>query len=74
MSLFPARNLDPLLPREEIIEKMIHHADLILPRPWNSSGKGVFGELRVWEGASSREGELRMMRRTELVRKRESVN
>jgi len=37
-----------------------------------SSGKGVFGELRVWEGASSGEGELRMMRRTELVRKRES--
>jgi len=36
-----------------------------------SSGKGVFGELRVSEGASSREGELRMMRRTELVRKRE---
>jgi len=36
-----------------------------------SSGKGVFGELRVWEGASSGEGELRMMRRTELVRKRE---
>ena len=35
MSLFPARNLDPLLPREEIIEKMIHHANLILPRPWN---------------------------------------
>ena len=27
--------------------------------------------MRVSEGASSREGELRMMRRTELVRKRE---
>ena len=71
MSLFPSRNLDPLLPREEIIEQMIRHADLILPRPWNQVEKGGFGELMIWEGASSGEGELRMMRRTELVRKRE---
>ena len=35
MSLFPARNLDPLLPREEIVKRVTHHADLILPWTWN---------------------------------------
>ena len=50
MSLFPARNLDPLLPREEIVEKMIHHANLILPRPWNQVERVYLGSWGFRKG------------------------
>ena len=60
MSPFHAKNLNPLLPREGIAKKKLHHADLILPRPWNQVEREDLG-LRDWvrgegEGARARAG------------------
>jgi len=44
MSPFPVKNLNPLLPKDGIKEKMIPHADLILPRPWNPMERKDLGE------------------------------
>ena len=41
------KNLNLLLPRGGIEEKMIPHTDLILPRPWNPSESKDLGS-RVW--------------------------
>ena len=35
MSSFVHKNLNPGHPREEIVGRVIHHADLILPWTWN---------------------------------------
>ena len=41
MSPFHVKNLNLLLPKDGIEEKMIPHADLILPRPWNPMERKV---------------------------------
>ena len=35
MSFFVHKNLNPGHPREEIVERVTHHADLILSWTWN---------------------------------------
>ena len=47
VSVSPAKNLDPPLPREGIVEKKLPHAGLILPWPWNQVEREDLG-LRVW--------------------------
>ena len=44
MSPFHVKNLNLLLPKDGIEEEMIPHADLILPRPWESNGEEGFGD------------------------------
>ena len=59
------KNLNLLLPKDGIEEKMIPHADLILPRPWNPMERNDLGS-RVWlrgEGEGAREGEPRELGR-----------
>ena len=41
------KNLNLLLPKDGIKEKMTPHADLILPRPWNPMERKDLGS-RVW--------------------------
>ena len=58
MSVSLAKNLDPPLPREGIVEKKLPHAGLILPWPWNQMEREDL-RLRVWvrgegEGARAR--------------------
>ena len=46
MSSFVHKNLNPVHPREEIVERVTHHTDLILPWTWNqveSVDLGRFG-------------------------------
>ena len=65
MSTFHVKNLNLLLPKDGIEEKMIPHTDLILPRPWNPMERKDLGS-RVWvrgEGERAREGELRELGR-----------
>ena len=60
MSTFHVKNLNLMLPKDGIEEKMIPHTDLILPRPWNPMERKDLGS-RVWvrgEGERAREGEL----------------
>ena len=48
------KNLNLLLPKDGIEEKMTPHADLILPRPWiNWKGRGL--DSRVWVRGRTRE-------------------
>ena len=47
MSTFHVKNLNLLLPKDGIEEKMIPHADLVLPRPWNPMERKDLGS-RVW--------------------------
>ena len=54
MSPFPVKNLNLLLPKDGIKEKMIPHADLILPRPWNPMERKDLGS-RVWVRGNERE-------------------
>ena len=54
VSVSPAKNLDPPLPKEGIVEKKLPHAGLILPWPWNQVEREDLG-LRVWVRG---EGEL----------------
>ena len=54
------KNLNPGHPGEEIVGRVIHHANLILPWPWNQVEREDLG-LRVWvrgeeEGARARAG------------------
>ena len=74
MSTFHVKNLNLLLPKDGIEEKMIPHTDLILPRPWNPLERKDLGS-RVWvrkgEGESSSSGSTRWGGK-ELVRERES--
>ena len=60
VSVSPAKNLDPPLPREGIVEKKLPHVGLILPWSWNQVEREDLG-LRVWvrgegEGARARAG------------------
>ena len=52
MSSFVHKNLNPGHPREEIVGRVIHHADLILPWTWNQVER-VDWWIWAW-----REGEL----------------
>jgi len=45
VSSFVHKNLNPGHPREEIVERVTHHADLILPWTWNQVERGDLG----WE-------------------------
>ena len=47
MSTFHVKNLNLLLPKDGIEEKMIPHTDLILSRPWNPMERKDLGS-RVW--------------------------
>ena len=58
--------MDPLLPREGIAEKMIHHADRSFPKPWNG-----FGVRDFWERETRGERELGVVGMRELVKERE---
>ena len=49
------KNLNPGHPREEIVERVTHHADLIIKLDLESSGKGGFGKVWVWVRGSSGE-------------------
>ena len=55
MSPFHAKNLNPLLPKEGIAKKMLPHADLILPRPWNQMEMMDWG-FRALGWGRAREG------------------
>jgi len=48
--------LDPLLPREGIAEKMIHHADRSFPKPWNGFGVRDFWEREFGRGKPGERG------------------
>ena len=54
MSPFHEKNLNLLLPKDGIEVKMIPHADLILPRPWNPMERKDLGS-RVWVRGNERE-------------------
>ena len=74
MSTFHVKNLNLLLPKDGIEEKMIPHTDLILPRPWNPMERKDLGS-RVWgEGRRKREPELGLVTGSvrERVERRES--
>ena len=65
MSPFHVKNLNLLLPKDGIEEKMIPHTDLILSRPWNPMERKDLG-IRIGvrgEGERAREGELRELGR-----------
>ena len=47
MSPFHVKNLNLLLPKDGIEEKMIPHTDLIFSRPWNPMERKDLGS-RVW--------------------------
>jgi len=73
MNPFHAKNLNPLLPREGIVEKKLPHAGLILPWPRNQVEREDL-ELRVCVRGRAQEGELRELgRMSELLGVRESV-
>ena len=74
MSPFPVKNLNLLLPKDGIKEKMIPHADLILSRPWNPMERKNLGS-RVWvrvRGGARAQAELGTGRVRERVGRRES--
>ena len=55
------KNLNPDHPREEIVKRVTHHTDLILPWPWESKEREDLGSLGLGvrgEGEGAREGEL----------------
>ena len=61
MSPFHAKNLNPLLPKEGIMENKLPHAGLILPWPCESKEREDLGSLGLGvrgEGEEAREGEL----------------
>ena len=73
MSSFVHKNLNSGHPREEIVERVTHHADLILPWTWNQVERV---DWRIWglEGGRARKGqaEHRVVRMSELLGERES--
>ena len=70
MSSFVHKNLNPGHPREEIVGRVIHHADLILPWTWNQVERVDLG----LERGRARGGSVRELREVgELMRKREWV-
>jgi len=63
--------LNPGHPREEIVRRVIHHADLIFPWTWNQVEKGGLVDLGLERGRA-RGGSVRELREVgELMRKRE---
>ena len=64
------KNLNPGHPREEIVGRVIHHADLILPWTWNQV------DWRIWglAGGRARKGraEHGVVRMSELLGERKS--
>ena len=72
MSSFVHKNLNIGHPREEIVERVTHHADLILPWTWNQVERV---DWRIWglEGGRARKGraEHRVVRMSELLGERE---
>ena len=60
--------MNPGHPREEIVGRVIHHADLILPWTWNQVERVDLG----LERGRARGGSVRELREVgELMRKRE---
>ena len=61
VSVSPAKNLDPQLPREGITKRKLPHAGSILPWPWESKEREDLGSLGLGvrgegEGARARVG------------------
>ena len=70
MSSFVHKNLNPGHPGEEIVGRVIHHADLILPWTWNQVER-VDWWIWAWR-ERARGGSVRELREVgELMRKRE---
>ena len=68
MSSFVHKNLNPSHPREKIVGRVIHHADLILTWTWNQVERVDLG----LERGRARGGSVRELREVgELMRKRE---
>ena len=53
MTFFPAKNLDPQLPREGITKRKLSHARFDPSLALGIKGKGGFGEFRAWGGMNS---------------------
>ena len=72
MSSFVHKNLNPGHPGEEIVERVTHHADLILPWTWNQVERV---DWRIWglEGGRARKGraEHGVVRMSELLGERD---
>ena len=74
VSVSPAKNLDPPLPEEGIVEKKLPHAGLVLPWTRNQVERV---DWRIWglEGGRARKGraEHGVVRMSELLGERECV-
>ena len=72
MSVSPAKNLDPQLPREGITKRKLPHAGSILPWPWESKEREDLGSLGLGvRGEGGELGlELTLVRVSELLRER----